>query len=332
MKLRNYKKYIDFINFASILIFYVLKIYRDISHLDFERTVVTVGSFDGVHCGHRMLLQRVVDLAAQHRLRSVVVTFWPHPRQTLNLADDTLQLLNTLDERISLLEQTGIDDVVIFPFDKDLSQMSASAFIRDIIIAKLRTQYMVVGQDHHFGKGRGGNVQLLPEIVSQNDLQVEVVDLKMIDQKISSSDIRKTLLCGDLLLANKLLGYDYIISGKVIGGNRLGRTIGFPTANIETPRYKLLPKNGVYRVKVKTEDENQKSKIGMLYIGKRTMLKQEDTDVQVEVYIFDFDQQIYGQKITMSLTHRIRDDIRFGNVEQLATQLQQDQEMIMTIS
>ena len=277
-----------------------------------------------------MLLQRVVDVAAQHRLRSVVFTFWPHPRQELDSAGEAPLLLNTLDERINLLKQTGIDDVVMFPFDKDLSQMSATGFVRDIIIGKLNAQHLVVGQDHHFGKGRSGNVQHLSEIVAQSDLQVEVVDLKMLDRKIASSAIRKALLCGDLALANEMLGYEYVISGKVIAGNRLGRTIGFPTANIEMPGYKLLPKEGVYRVKVNTGN-GKFDRLGMMYIGKRPVLKQEDAKVHVEVNIFDFNQQIYDQEIGLALTHRIRDDIHFENMEQLTEQLHRDRQKIINM-
>ena len=278
-----------------------------------------------------MLLSRVADLAVQHHIRSVALTFCPHPRQVLAQNTEVPLLLNTLDEKITMLEQTGIDDVVVFPFDKVLAQMPASDFVRDIIIGKLNAQYLVVGQDHHFGKGRDGNVQQLTEFASHSDLQIDVVDLKMYDRKISSSAIREALLCGDLTLANAMLGYEYVISGKVIAGNRLGRTIGFPTANIETPEYKLLPKNGVYRVKFKIQNSKFKDYLGMLFIGKRTMLKQEDAKAQVEVHIFDFDQQIYDQDIEVALTHRIRDDIKFGNVEQLAEQLRRDKEKILAI-
>jgi len=277
-----------------------------------------------------MLLQRVVDMAALHRLRSVVVTFWPHPRQIVGSTGEVPLLLNTLDERIELLEQTGIDDVVIFPFDAVLSEMSAFDFVRDILIGKLNVGYLVVGQDHHFGKGGGGNVQHLSELVAHSDLQVEVVDLKMIERKISSSAIRKALLCGDLALANEMLGYQYAISGKVIAGNRLGRTIGFPTANIEMPEYKLLPKDGVYRVKVNTGNSGF-DHLGMMFIGKRSILKQEDTAAQVEVNIFDFDRQIYGQEIALALTHRIRGDIRFDDLGQLAEQLHRDKQKINSI-
>ena len=330
---RKNRKNINFVIYFE----YDLAVYRDIRDLHFERTVVTVGSFDGVHCGHRMLLRRVADLAIQHHLRSVILTFWPHPKQILELKGEPRLLLDTPDEKITLLEQTGVDDIVIYPFDKALSQMPASDFIRDMIIGKLNARYIVVGQDHHFGKGRNGNVQHLPEYTAHSDVQVEVVDLKTLNHKISSSAIRNALLCGDLNLANEMLGYEYIISGKVITGNRLGRTIGFPTANIETPAYKLLPKEGVYRVKVKTGIENQKSKIGgfdhlgMLYIGKRPVLKQENATVNVEVHIFDFDRQIYDQEIGLALTHRIRDDVKFENIEQLTEQLHRDKQNIMSL-
>ena len=259
-------------------------------------------------------------------------------------------LLNTLDERVSLLKQTGIDDVVVFPFDSELSQMPAYDFLSNIILGKMNARYLVMGQDHHFGKNRDGNVQHLSEFVAHSDLQVEVVDLKMLDRKISSSAIRSALLCGDLKPANEMLGYEYIISGKVIAGNQLGRTIGFPTANIETPEYKLLPKEGVYCVKVQICDmryeicdkrhetvSNLKSQIsnlkstfsGMLYIGKRSVLEKKDTKPQVEVHIFDFDREIYGQEISLALTHRIRDDIKFENAGQLAEQLHRDKENII---
>ncbi len=318
--------------FLDYLIF-VLAVYRDIEKLKFEESIVTIGSFDGVHCGHNVLLRRVVDLAKQHSGRSVVVTFWPHPRHVLDKKGDAPLLLNTLDEKIALLEQTGVDDIVVFPFDGALSQMSASDFVSDVIIGKLNARYLVAGKDHHFGKGRSGNVYHLPEFIVHSDLQIDIVDLKMFDQKISSSAIRKALLEGDLQLANDMLGYEYIISGKVISGNHLGHTIGFPTANIDVPDYKLLPKEGVYRVKVCISGvcPGAYTYIGMAYIGKRPVLKEQDATLHVEVNIFDFDQQIYGQEVTLALTHRIRNDINFENIQQLAGQLEQDKQNILKI-
>lgn len=307
-----------------------MAVYNNIRDLSFEKTVVTIGSFDGVHCGHQMLLRRLADVARQRHCRSVALTFWPHPRQILHPNSERL-LLNTLDEKIALLEKTGIDDIVIFPFDRALSQTAAADFIRDVVIGKLDARYLIVGQDHHFGKDRDGNVQHLPELIARHDLQAEVVDLKMLGRKISSSAIREALLCGDLPLANEMLGYEYLISGKVVSGNRLGRTIGFPTANIGTPAFKVLPKEGVYRVKVQIEDARHFKYLGMMYIGKRPVLKQNDDTLQIEVNIFDFDGQIYGQEITLAATHRIRDEVRFENIEQLAGQLHDDKQNIINI-
>ena len=312
---------------SIILLQYDLTVYRDIREFDLKNTVVTVGNFDGVHCGHRILLSRAVDLASKNGLSSVALTFWPHPKQILNKKGETYLLLDTLDEKITLLEHTGIDSVAVFPFDGDLSRMPASDFVSDIIVGKLDAQYLLVGRDHHFGSGRGGNVRRLPEFASHSDLKIEVVELKKLDRKISSSAIRNALLRGDLTLANRMLGYEYMISGKVIAGNRLGRTIGFPTANVETPEYKLLPMEGVYRVRVKIGNGNF-DRIGMLHIGKRTVLESEDAATHVEVNIFDFDGQIYGHEITLSLTHRIRDSVRFDDIEQLAVQLRRDKEKI----
>jgi len=296
--------------------------------LDFETTVVAVGNFDGVHCGHRLLIKRVAGLAQKHSIRPVILTMWPHPRQVINQHENRFQLLNTLDERINLLKQTGIDDVIVIPFDNDLAQMSPSDFVNKIIIGKLKARYLVAGQDHHFGKKRAGNMQHLSEIATQNNLKIEVVDLKKFDHKISSTAIREALLNGDLSYANQMLGYEYIISGKVISGNQLGRSIGFPTANIKTHDYKLLPKNGVYRVKINTGN-NEFNRLGMAYIGKRNVLNQKDATIHIEVNIFDFDQQIYDQDIAIALTHRIRDDMKFENIEQLAEQLRRDRQKVL---
>jgi len=301
-----------------------LAIYRDIKDINFEKRVVTVGTFDGVHSGHRLLLKRVVNLATQNRLKSVALTFWPHPHYVLSEKTEKPKMLNTLDEKTSLLIQNGVDEVIVIPFDEKFSRMSASDFIKKIIKEKLNSSYLVVGEDHHFGNSRTGNVQHLSEFAAKNDLLVDVVDLKKMDGKISSSEIRKALQSGNLKLANEMLGYEYMISGTVKDGRRIGRTIGFPTANIETPDYKLLPKEGVYRVKVSTFD-----KIGMLYIGKRPVLKQENETVHVEVHIFDFEQEIYGEEITLLLTHYIRDNTQFENVEQLAEQLKKDKKYIV---
>ena len=310
-----------------------LAVHQSIENLNIGKPVVTIGSFDGVHSGHKMLLRRVVDLARRNVCRSAVITFWPHPRMVLAGEKNAPLLLNTLDEKIALLQQTGVDDVVILPFDNALSQMSASDFIRNIVVGKLNAHYLVTGRDHRFGKGGRGDVHLLPSLISDCNIRTEVIDLKMLDKKIGSSAIRNALIHGDLQSANEMSGYEYIISGKVVVGDRLGRTIGFPTVNIETPEYKLIPKEGVYRVKVNTDAENSGTftRLGMMYIGKRPVLKQQNAPRRVEVNIFDFDEQIYGREIAFALTHRIRDDINFDSLDRLAAQLKSDKENILKI-
>ncbi len=314
-----------------------MAVYRHIDQLNIEQSIVTIGSFDGVHSGHRALLRRLVELSEQYDRRSVVVTFWPHPRQVLDAAEDVPMLLNTFDEKVALLTQTGVDDILVIPFDHALSQMPAIDFVRDVIVGKLHAHYLVVGQDHHFGKERGGDAYNLSTFTADSDMQIEVVDLKRLEQKISSSLIRKALLNGDVASANHMLGYEYMMSGKVIHGNHLGRTLGFPTANIEIPPYKLIPQEGVYRVKVAMggirSDASfpEFSRFGMMYIGKRPVLRRPDETQHIEVNVFDFDEQIYGQQVTFALTHRIRNDIKFDNMEQLAMQLARDKQEILNI-
>jgi riboflavin kinase/FMN adenylyltransferase len=291
--------------------------------------VVTVGSFDGVHCGHRMLLQRVMARANENHCRSLVVTFRQHPRMTLATATSAPWLLNTTDEKINLLTQAGIDDVLLLRFDRELAQMTAASFIGRIISEKLKARCWVMGKDHSFGKDRSGNAGNLASLAAALSLQTEVVELKRMEHKISSSFIRKSLWEGNLETANRMLGYHYMISGEVVKGNRLGHTIGFPTANIVPDPDKLLPGNGVYRVNVLTGDTAAQ---GMLYIGRRTMLNEDDAQRHVEVHIFDFDRNIYGQRLQVSLTHRIRGDLRFENIGQLQQQLHRDKQAILQIT
>jgi riboflavin kinase/FMN adenylyltransferase len=315
-----------------------LAVYYDINQLDVKKAVITIGSFDGVHCGHRRLIRRTVELSRRLACRSAVVTFWPHPRQVIGKGSDSPPILNTLEEKIRLLAQAGTDDIIVFPFDNELSQTSALDFIQEVVVKKLNTCCLVVGKDHHFGKERSGNADNLASFVSNSGMRIEVVDLEMMEGKISSSAIRKALLAGDLQLANKMLGYEYLISGEVVHGNKLGRKIGFPTTNIEVPAYKLLPEEGVYRVKMsldKPDADLLKAPdypyLGMMYIGKRTILKQKDKTCHVEANIFDFDSRIYGKRITFALTHRIRGSIKFDSPGQLVEQLVRDKNNIIKI-
>ncbi len=265
-------------------------------------------------------------MARQQKMRSVVLTFWPHPRQVLD-GESAPLLLNTLEEKLTLISQAGIDDIIVHPFDQTLAQMSADEFVSEILAKQLKASHCVLGEDHHFGNNRDGNSHH-PSIFTNNHIQVEIINLKKINQKISSSSIRKLVAEGDIEQANRLLCYEYIISGKVVDGNRLGRTIGFPTANIEIPAYKLLPKDGAYRVKLKIRNQ---SYLGMLYIGNRPVLKEQEKVRRAEVHIFDFEDEIYGEELKVALTHRLRDDVPFDNIGQLKEQLYKDKQAALSI-
>jgi riboflavin kinase/FMN adenylyltransferase len=284
-----------------------------------------------------VLLQQVVDLAHQNACRSVVLTFATHPRMLLDVSTPARWLLNTPEEKVEFLSQCGIDDVVMLPFDHEMAQMSATDFVRNIMVEKLHTQYWVVGEDHSFGKDKSGNAENISSLTKSFQIEIVKVNLKECEcesggneqksfaGKISSSAIRQLLLEGNLEPANRMLGYPYPISGTVVSGNQLGRTIGFPTANIEPAPFKLLPKDGVYAVKIRLGDENL---AGMMYIGKRPVLKKQEQEPHIEAHIFDFDRDIYGQHLHLSITHRIRDDMAFDNMEQLQTQLKHDKRTV----
>jgi riboflavin kinase/FMN adenylyltransferase len=318
-----------------------LAVFYNIDDLHVDAPVVTIGSFDGVHGGHRALLQQVVDLAYQNACRSVVLTFTTHPRMLLDASTPARWLLNTPEEKVALLSQYGIDDILILPFDHTMAQMSAPDFIRNIMVGKLKTKYWVIGEDHSFGKDKSGNAENISFLAKSFQIKVIKVNLKECEGvytengqpsfagKISSSAIRQLLLDGNLETANRMLGYDYPISGTVVAGNQLGRTIDFPTANIEPASSKLLPKEGVYSANIRLDGETFK---GMLYIGKQPVMKAHNEQSYIEVNIFDFDRNIYGRELQVSLSRRIRGNIAFDNMEQLKAQLQQDKKTVKQLS
>ncbi|MDR1667278.1 MAG: riboflavin biosynthesis protein RibF [Bacteroidales bacterium] len=313
-----------------------MAIYTDISHPDLAAGagVVTIGSFDGVHCGHQALLRQVAALAGQRRYRSTVITFATHPRMLLDSSTPKRWLLNTPDEKNELLAKTGIDDIVVLPFDWEMSQMTANEFVQKIILGKLNAKYWVVGEDHSFGRNRDGNAENIVSMMDVQQIQIVKVNLMKCEylslnkdehpfaEKISSSAIRTLLQKGELDTANKMLGYEYSLSGKVMPGNQIGRSIGFPTANIEPHADKLLPKNGVYGVRIDLDGDRF---YGMTYIGKRTVVRDSDDIPHVETHIFDFKRDIYGKILRLSFMYRIRNDSRFDNMEQLQARLQLDE-------
>ena len=297
------------------------------SFADFDQVknaVVTIGTFDGVHIGHRKIIFRINEIARQINGESVLLTFFPHPRMVLHPEDSSIKLLNTLNERIELLKQAGIDHLLIIPFTAEFAETSSEDFIRQVLVEKLGTKKLVIGYDHHFGKNREGSFMNLKNSASDYGFEVEEIPEQDInDVAVSSTKIRKSLLLGDLSTAKQYLGYDFELNGTVVRGDQIGRTIGFPTANIFVgEKYKLIPKDGIYAAMANI---NGKQYAGMLYIGNRPTLN--ETKKVIELNIFDFDQDIYDQNIQVLLKEFIRDDQKFENLEALKAQLGNDEEV-----
>jgi riboflavin kinase / FMN adenylyltransferase len=267
-----------------------------------ENAVVTIGTFDGVHAGHQKIISHLKQIAAETGGETVLLTFYPHPRAVLQPDDNDLKLITTMEERITLLEKAGIDHLIIQPFDKEFSRISAVEFVRDLLIAKIGMKTLVIGYDHHFGRNREGSYKDLEEMSPVYNFRLEEIPEQIIDDMtVSSTKIRKALLSGDIETANHLLIHPFSFHGKVIHGDKIGRTIGFPTANIRIhDKSKLIPANGIYAA---TVDIDGKKFNGMLYIGNRPVLG--TTALSVEINIFDFDRDIYDKDLIVSVIGRI---------------------------
>ena len=283
-------------------------------------SAITIGTFDGVHLGHKKIIERLTAAAAANDLRSIVLTFFPHPRMVLQ-QDTSLRLINTLDEKIMILERTGIDELIICPFTKSFSRLSALEFVHDILVEKLRAKKIIIGYDHRFGRNRTADIKDLKAFGADFNFDVEEISAEEIDEiSISSTKIRAALNTGDIQTANTYLGYEFMLSGTVTRGRGLGRQLAFPTANlhIEEP-YKLIPKNGVYVVKSIIENQLV---YGMMNIGFNPTVN--GTKKTIEVHFFDFNDDLYGDTIQVELLTRLRDEERFESVEALKNQLVKD--------
>jgi|TARA_R100000750_G_scaffold32961_3_gene21146 riboflavin kinase / FMN adenylyltransferase len=299
-----------------------VKVYSNIQEFKpIKNVVVTIGTFDGVHLGHKVIINQLKKAAQELSGESVLLTFFPHPRMVVFPDDNELKLLNTIEERKELLEKAGIDHLIIHPFSKAFSRLTALEFVRDILVNRLNVKKLVIGYDHHFGRNREGSFEDLVEFGEVYGFSVEEIPAKDIQQiNVSSTKIRTSLLAGEIHAATQFLGYPYFISGTVVKGDKIGREIGFPTANIKPDEtYKLIPKNGVYAVKVIV---NEKEYEGMLNIGIRPTFK--GINQTIEVNIFDFDKEIYGQKIRVKFYERIRDEQPFEDLNELKNQLNID--------
>ncbi|MDR9418424.1 bifunctional riboflavin kinase/FAD synthetase [Gracilimonas sp.] len=287
-------------------------------------TVVTVGTFDGVHIGHRKLMETVVEKANERNARSLVVTFDPHPREIINPGEDGIKMLTTLKERCEILEDLGIDVLLVIPFDRDFSLLSSEEFVRDIIHKKIGVSEFVIGYDHHFGKDREGTIDTIKKLGQKLGFDSYVVSKQeMGDVTISSTVTRKTLAVeGNVKKAAEYLGREYLLNGIVMHGDERGRKIGYPTANLKPEhKNKVIPKNGVYAVKVRVAGEWSG---GMMNIGLRPTFGEDERTI--EVNIFDFDEEIYGDTIQVRFIDRIRDEQKFEGIEALKQQLKKDKQ------
>ncbi|WP_035652922.1 bifunctional riboflavin kinase/FAD synthetase [Flavobacterium sp. ASV13] len=285
-----------------------------------KKTILTLGTFDGVHIGHKKILERITQNTENGKYESLVLTFFPHPRMVLQEKSE-IKLLNTIAEKTKLLEATGIENLIIHPFNESFSRLTAEEFVHSILVDQFQIQKIIIGHDHRFGRNRTANIDDLIAFGAEYGFEVEQISAQEIqDVSVSSTKIRKALDEGNMALANDYLGYDYFLSGEVVKGKQLGRTIGFPTANIQIGEdYKLIPKIGVYAVKAIVD---QKEVFGMMNIGfNPTVNGQKQT---IEVHLFDFDEDIYGKQIEVSLLKYLREEQKFGSVDLLKEQLNQD--------
>ena len=287
-----------------------------------EKTIVTIGTFDGIHIGHQKILKNLIRTANNEGKKSVLLTFFPHPRMVLQ-KENKILLLNTIKEKSGLLEKMGLDYLIIHPFSRDFSRLTALDFVRDILVNKLNTSRLIIGYDHHFGKNREGNIHQLKEYSLLYDFKVEEIPAQDIDDvSVSSTKIRTALKDGNLKTANNYLGYHYMLNGSVVSGKKLGGTIGFPTANLEIKEpYKLVPKTGVYIIKTHI---NTVLYTGIMNIGfNPTVLGKHQT---IEAHLFDFNEDLYGKEIMIEFIYFLREEHKFKSIEELVVQLNIDKE------
>ena len=306
-----------------------MRIYHSLDDFSPVRNaVVTSGTFDGVHVGHQKILSRLTEVAKKNSGETVVITFWPHPRLVLYPNDTDLKLLNTFEEKAELIKAQGIQHLLRIPFTKEFSQQSSEEFITHILVDKIGTKKLVIGYDHHYGKNREGSFEQLKLNGPKYGFDVEEISRQDVDHVVvSSSKIRRALETADLETATHLLGRPYGIMGRVVKGDKIGRLMGFPTANLEIDsKHKLVPADGIYAVTVRHEHTVFG---GMLYIGYRPTVDGEKKSI--EVNIFDFDQEIYGESLSIKFHQLIRGDSKFNDLEELKEQLKKDKDQALSI-
>lgn len=280
---------------------------------------LSIGMFDGVHLGHQAIINQIKEAARRKNLETALLTFWPHPR-TVFSPDEELKLLNTIEEKSYFLQKHGIKHLFLKEFDNDFRNLYGDDFVRKILVEKLNVKHLIIGHDHTFGKDKSGDFALLQKMGPELGFEVEKVEAVDFHEKhISSTQIRNALTAGKIEEANEMLGYHYSIAGEIVHGKKIGRTIGYPTANIKVDALKLLPKKGAYIVDVFVDNQHFK---GMLSIGTNPTVSGQQ--ISVEVYILDFDQDIYGKEISVNFRRFLHEEIKFENLEKLIERLDED--------
>lgn len=298
-----------------------MKIIKSLISENLRNSVVTIGTFDGVHIGHQKIIKRLTDTAKKNNLESVVLTFFPHPRMVLQ-KDADIKLINTIQERQDILEVLGLECLFIKTFTKDFSRWSAEDFVKKLLVEQLHAKKVIIGYDHHFGRNRSANIDDLKTFGKEFNFEVEEINAQEIDDvSVSSTKIRNALLDGDIIIANSYLGYNFMLNGKVVKGKGIGKDIGYPTANLHIEEsYKLIPRQGVYIVQSKI---NGKRVYGMMNIGHNPTINDEENQT-IEIHFFDFNTSIYNLELKIEMLDRIRDEKKFDSIEALKKQLNQD--------
>jgi len=300
-----------------------LKIKSAADYDQIKDSVVTIGTFDGVHLGHQKIIKRLVAIAHAEQLQALVLTFFPHPRMVVQ-KDSSIKLINTIDEKADLIQDLGVDHLVVKAFTKDFSRLTALEYVRDVLVNTLHVKHIIVGYDHHFGRNRTANIKDLKEYGAFYGFKVTEIDAQEVgDVAVSSTKIRTALKEGAIKEANQFLGYPFMLNGSVVKGKGLGKTIQFPTANLKIEEsYKLIPKKGVYLVHALIENELV---YGMLNIGTNPTVSAANT-LSVEVFFFNFNKNLYDTELSIHILDRIRDEIKFTDLEALKVQLERDQQ------
>lgn len=300
-----------------------MKIHKGYSDFKAVKPVVTIGMFDGVHRGHKSLIERVLSVSKEINGEPCAISFEPHPRIVLSGGDKSLRFLTSLDEKIALLDRAGIDHLLLIPFTREFSRIKACDFVRDVLVEGIGSHNLVVGFDHQFGHKGGGSADTVGDCAEKYGFRMERIEPYIEDEApVSSSTIRDLIIKGDLNKANSLLGYDYFLKGSVVEGMKIGRAMGYPTANLKPDYdYKLIPASGVYAVEVGLDDKLFNS---MVYIGTRPTLAESDGKRTIEAHLLNYDGDLYGKSISLHFRHRLRGDIKFENKDLLKEQIDRD--------